>query len=183
MLHWLDPDRERAGLKYEIIRIRLIKLFACRGWGDADELADESINRVTFKVDEVAKTYQGDPSLYFYGVAHMLHFECLRSDKSKHQLPPSPPSTGETDTDAYKCLDECMSHLRARNRELVLRYHQDDGRAKISNRKLMAQELGIELSALRIRAHRIRAQLQKCVKTCLERGPKMKGFASKSHNG
>jgi DNA-directed RNA polymerase specialized sigma24 family protein len=62
-----------------------------------------------------------------------------------------------------------MSQLRARNRELVLRYYQDEKHEKISNRKLMARELGIGLAALRIRAHRIRSQLQKCVEACLER--------------
>jgi hypothetical protein len=31
LLGWLDPDRERAGDKYETVRIRLIKVFTCRG--------------------------------------------------------------------------------------------------------------------------------------------------------
>ena len=46
MLDWLDADRERAGCKYEAIRLRLIKIFTCRGCQDAEELADEAINRV-----------------------------------------------------------------------------------------------------------------------------------------
>jgi hypothetical protein len=30
LLNWLDSDRERAGQKYETIRLRLIKIFTCR---------------------------------------------------------------------------------------------------------------------------------------------------------
>ena len=32
LLDWLDPDRERAGQKYETIRLKLIKIFTSRGW-------------------------------------------------------------------------------------------------------------------------------------------------------
>lgn len=166
LLNWLDPDRERAGQKYETIRLGLIKIFACRGCRDAEELADESINRVTSKVGELAKTFRGDPSLYFYGVGHKVHLEYSSKSPLKLELPV--PTPDESETVAYDCLDECMTKLTAKNRELVLRYYQEDKRAKIDNRKQMAEELGIGLSALRIRAHRIRVPLQKCVESCLE---------------
>ena len=45
LLDWLDPDRERAGHRYETIRLRLIKIFTSRGCPEAEELADETINR------------------------------------------------------------------------------------------------------------------------------------------
>jgi hypothetical protein len=35
LLDWLDPDRERAGHKYETIRLKLIKIFTSRGDGGA----------------------------------------------------------------------------------------------------------------------------------------------------
>ena len=65
LLAWLDADRERAGRRYEEIRRRLIKILACRGCHDPEDLADEAINRVAGKVGEVAKDYSGDPALYF----------------------------------------------------------------------------------------------------------------------
>ena len=40
LLAWLDPNREKAGIKYEQIRYRLIKIFAGRGSADAEDLAD-----------------------------------------------------------------------------------------------------------------------------------------------
>ena len=50
LLAWLDPEREQAGLKYEQIRGSLIKIFTGRGCTDPEELADETINRVTAKI-------------------------------------------------------------------------------------------------------------------------------------
>jgi hypothetical protein len=38
LLDWLDPDREQAGIKYEQIRLRLIKIFTGRGCSDAEDL-------------------------------------------------------------------------------------------------------------------------------------------------
>lgn len=171
LLNWLHSDRELAGQNYEKIRLRLIKIFACRGCHEAEELADESINRVTAKVEELARTYKGDPSLYFYGVASRVYLEWVRKKSLQSQIPPpAPPEPSEaTDGDAYECFDECMDQLPEETSQLLLRYYQDEKHAKIDNRKRLAQELGLGINALRIRAHRMRMQLQKCVESCLDR--------------
>jgi hypothetical protein len=54
-----------------------------------------------------------------------------------------------------------------RNREIILSYYQDERRAKIDRRKRLAEQLKISLDALRIRAHRIRKGLEKCIASCL----------------
>jgi len=51
---------------------------------------------------------------------------------------------------------------------MILRYYTGDKQEKIVNRKKLAEEEGIELNALRIRAHRIRTQLRLCVEKCIE---------------
>jgi len=68
----------------------------------------------------------------------------------------------------HQCLEQCMRKLSDESRELVLRYYQADGRQKIEERKQLAEELGIAPNALRIRAYRIRAALQKCLEKCVE---------------
>lgn len=169
LLAWLDPDREKAGEKYEKIRIRLIKIFTCRSCIDAEGLADRTINRVSSRVADISSTYQGDPALYFYGVANKVFLEELRP------LPTIPPSVFDDspeDREAQlECLDRCLKLLSTQNRTLVLRYYAQEKRAKVLNRKTLAEELGIALNALRIRAHRIRAGLQQCVLQCLESQP------------
>ena len=165
LLAWLDPERERAGEKYEVIRARLIKVFAYRGCHTPEELADETINRVTKKIESVAESYDGDPALYFYGVAQMIHLEYLR-----RRAEPAPPAADQSEDaeQEYQCLDECLDRLTAPNRELILQYYTDESRARINNRKQLASRLGIGLNALRIRAHRVRDSLESCMEICMK---------------
>lgn len=165
LLGWLDSDREVSGRKYEEIRTRLIKLFGCRGCANSEDLADESINRVARKLPQIIDTYEGNPALYFYGVANHIHQESLR----RHQvLAPEPPPPEDEDSEKeFECLSQCLQELSADNRELVLKYYQQERKAKIDHRKDMAMRLGIAVNALRIRAYRIRVVLQECVQNCL----------------
>lgn len=168
LLHWLNPDRDLAGVKYETIRLRIIKIFTCRGCNAAEELADETINRVTLKLEGLTDTYVGEPALYFYGVANNVFLEYLR--KRPAPKSPAPPEPSDDVEREYDCLQGCMQKLSENSRELVLLYYQDNKRAKIDHRKELADRLGIAMNALRIRAHRIRKTLQGCVEQCLERG-------------
>ena len=168
LLSWLDPDRELAAAKYEQIRRRLIRLFTCRGRPDAEDLADETIDRVTLKAPEVAPGYVGDPSLYFYGVAQNVFLESLRR-KPPQAPPPPPPDPAETEEAELedRCLERCMGELAPGSRELLIEYYGDDGRAKIDHRKELAVRLGVAQNALRIRVHRHRMSLQECLRRCL----------------
>jgi DNA-directed RNA polymerase specialized sigma24 family protein len=170
LLAWLDPDRERAGARYEAIRARLIKVFTCRGCHEAEELADETINRVTSRLFDIGERYQGDPALFFYGVAKRVYQEYGgRRFKFTEPLPDSLAAPGSESVEAeYACLEACMEQLPRPQRDLVLRYYRDDKRAKIEGRRKLAESLGIAPNALRIRAHRIRAALHDCVRACLE---------------
>jgi RNA polymerase sigma factor (sigma-70 family) len=165
LLAWLDPAREEAGRKYEDIRRRLITIFTCRGCCEAEDLADETINRVSKKLKEIQSNYSGDPARYFYGVANKVHMEYVR------RKPPQPPPPPRDDADEiekeYGCLEQCIQKLTPNNRVLVLQYYQEEKRVKIDHRKQLAEQFGIALNALRIRAFRIRASLQECVQGCV----------------
>lgn len=166
LLGWLDPNRETAALKYETVRLRLIKIFACRGCSEAEDLADETINRVTSKLPDIQPGFEGDPARYFYAVAKKILLE-----HSRPKTAPPPPLAESDDQETelmYQCLELCLEKLTPVNRELVLGYYQEEKHAKIENRKILAAQLGIALNALRIRAHRIRAWLQLCVKQSLQ---------------
>jgi DNA-directed RNA polymerase specialized sigma24 family protein len=165
LLTWLHPSREEAGQRYEDIRLRLIKIFSCRGCSDAEDLADETINRVASKLDEIVPGFAGEPARYFYGVANKVHLESLR----RRPVPELPSLAVETDEveKEFGCLEQCIGLLTTENRTLVLAYYQDEKQAKIDHRKKLAEQLGIAVNALRIRAFRIRAALQECVTKCL----------------
>src|SRR5215831_14124821 len=168
LLLWLNPDREQAGRKYEEIRRKLITILTCRGCTCPEDLTDETMNRVTRKVPEIVDNYVGDPSLYFYGVAHKVHLEWIRRSGRTLVPPPVPDPLEETEQE-YECLEQCMERLTSKSRELVLEYYQEERKAKIDRRKQLADRLGIGVNALRIRAHRIRANLQECVFECVKR--------------
>jgi RNA polymerase sigma factor (sigma-70 family) len=166
LLDWLDPDRDQAGMKYEQIRSGLIKYFTFHAPCDAEDLADETINRVINRLPEIGFLVDGDRARYFYGVARKVQLEYSRRKS------PQPPQENINDSERleneHNCLEQCIRKLSPENRKLVLRYYQADGRQKIELRKQLAEELGIAPNALRIRAYRIRAELQKCLEKCIE---------------
>ena len=171
LLAWLHPDRNEAGKRYEEIRRRLIRILTCRGCTCPEDLADETIDRVAKKVPEVVPNYVGEPALYFLGVAHNVFREWVRT---RHvPVPPSPPNDSPPNDSEEKerwdeCLEECMQLLTMGNRELILRFHQGQGRPKIQRRREIADGMSIGLNALRIRVCRIRKILKKCVEDCVE---------------
>src|ERR1041384_3091240 len=156
LLAWLSPNREQAGEKYEHIRHSLIKLYTWQGYSDAEDLADETINRVTFKLAELREGYVGDPALYFYGVARKMMAELHRREAARASLREDELEDRQPDDDVnefeavYECLDACIKKLSPANRKLVLRYYQKEKKAKIDFRREVAQQLGIEINNLRL---------------------------------
>ena len=165
LLNWLDADRERAGFLYEQIRWRLITILASRGCTLAEELADETIDRVARRVTDIHETYRGDKALYFLGVMNNVHHEYLRR--------PPPPRLIQTAEDVqareeiHLCLDNCLAQLAPYSRQLIEHYYAANKQAKIDLRKVIAREMGIKASSLRLRALRIREKLQTCIERCL----------------
>ena len=167
LLDWLDSDREQAALKYEKIRRSLIKIFTGRGCVEPEDLADETINRVTSKLKEIGKEFSGDRARYFFGVANKVHLEHLR--KKIPQAMPPPAADSDRIELEYNCLERCIERLTKNSRDLLLRYHGAEGRGETEHRRALAEELGIAPNALRIRAYRIRMALKECLEKCIER--------------
>jgi DNA-directed RNA polymerase specialized sigma24 family protein len=183
LLKWLDADdRDRAGVKYEEIRHSLLKILTWNGCHEAEELADQAINIVTDKIDEISETFgrDDDPALYFYGVARKLRLESIRRAKLRAPLPediiaetPPPDLTGdelEHSERINECLKRCVAALSPLNRETALAYYRYSKQAKIVNRKALAEEAGVTMGNLRVKLYRIRLSLEKCIRQCLEEG-------------
>ena len=167
LLAWLDSDREQAALKYEKIRHALINFFQGRGCLDPEDLADETINRVTRKLKEIEKDFTGDRTRYFFGVAKMVYMEHQR--RKLPQVVPAPPNDPNRIELEYNCLERCIDRLSKEDRDLLLRYYGAERRKETEHRRAQAEELGIAPNALRIRAYRIRQALKECVEKCVER--------------
>jgi DNA-directed RNA polymerase specialized sigma24 family protein len=172
LLAFLDADRHRAGLQYETIRRRLVRLFEWRGFGNAEDLADETFNRVARRIQEGTEVRSTDPYGYFCGVAHLLSKEVARraarerAALEREEWQPAAVADDEPDDDdRLACLRHCLQKLPDDQRQLVLRYHQENDH--IRSRQTLSQDLGIPMNALRIRVHRVRRKLEDCVGQCL----------------
>jgi DNA-directed RNA polymerase specialized sigma24 family protein len=167
LLAWLDPDRDAAGRKYEVIRSGLVRIFVSKGLSDAESMADEVINRVAARVPEIGPGYVGEPAAYFRGVARNLLLESWRRKEVATDNPPERHLKPSEPDDEYECLLRCLKFLPREKRELVLDYHAYEGADKIATHRAMAQELSVSENALRIQAHRLRARLEQCVTECV----------------
>jgi DNA-directed RNA polymerase specialized sigma24 family protein len=177
LLLWLDVDRERAGEKYEKIRSASIKRFRQLGCQQAaEELANETFDRVAKLLPEVILKYHGDPEPYFFSVAYYVYKEHLRKpiimSLSSLDFPhPNLPSTQEVFNKELldTCLTHCIERLTPANRTMIKEYYRGERMEKIRLRKALAEQMGIQLTNLRLRAQRIRTGLKKCILDCMER--------------
>lgn len=182
LLGWLDEDREIAGEKYEKIRQKLLKLFKWRNCTPEADYADITINRVTRRVFEGAEVSREKPYLYFHGIALNVVREFWRGQLKNKQVDfesiasiefaaESPAQAMEAEfeerrkANLYACMNRCLQQLPDDMREFIVKYHQ--GERKKDVRKIMAEEQKVGLNVLRIRACRIRADLEKCVTRCV----------------
>lgn len=169
LLALLDPETDRAARKYHQLRRRLVRLFEWRGARFPEDLSDETILRVARRLEDGVEIRADDPFRYFCGVAHLVFKEVLRERRRERHLqdpgnwPQSQGEDAEPDDERMDVLQECLDRLAPDQRDLILDYHEGERRERIENRREIAEQLGIPLNALRIRVHRIRSKLERCV--------------------
>lgn len=180
LLAWLDPDRESAGAKYETIRKTLIQIFTWRGCRNAEDLADETVNRVIKRLPGlIEKGYSGEKERYFYGVAQNVIHEHFRREARYADLTANYPA-GEFNSDDEEnrlmksCLGHCLQQLSEEDQELFLSYHQYDKKTKIEDRKQLAESMGMEIRQLRSKIFDIRLVLAECIRRCVRRKGQIK---------
>lgn len=168
----LDSDPKRAAIAYQRLHERVSGLFQWWGAASAAEtLADQALDRVARKLEEGVVIHAGSFGAYVRGVARMVFYESGRRGgeqrplRDANGLPAPPPE--EDSGEALACLDRCLATLGSEARSLILGYY--GGGKKSEVRQRLAGELGISLTALRIRTHRLRQTLERCVAACLER--------------
>ena len=176
LLQWLDSNPEQAALKYEKTRTRLITFFAGGDCGcEAERLADEAFDRVSqkLKAGQVSESHGRDKTFYFLGFAKNIRHEYLRQLKpaeiTSRVIGSNPDNNNEHTEQELECLDGCMDELTKENRWLVIEYYYFEKSAKIEHRRKIANQLEIDVKALRLRIYRIREQLKPCLESCLDR--------------
>jgi hypothetical protein len=91
-------------------------------------------------------------------VAKKIYLEYIRATAVR-PAPPRPEIKEDLE-ESLRHLDYALSKLTEADRELILSYYREDGRCKVDHRKVLADQLGLHLNALRLRVYRIRSQLR-----------------------
>lgn len=180
LLEWLDEGAGSSGQSYLELRRRLVAYFDRKDCPAPDDLADETLNRVARRLDELGTIDIEAPAKYCYIIARHVFLENLRERQNYRLLDDAAPQTvtSPPDPDDEKvvrekmldCLEGCTKTIDAAKRDLILRYYIGKQQVKIKNRQALARELGISVNALSIRACRIREKLGACVKQCVSTG-------------
>jgi len=174
LLVWFDSDRERAGEKYEMMRLKLLEHFEHWGCVSPEDYTDETFNRVARKIEEGKEIH--NPDGYFYRVARMIFREGWRKEKKvqviREHSQPRPNPNEPDESDKVRCAKQCLQSLPPESRELLEEYYEHyegEGGRQIEIRQTLARRLRITPNALHIRASRLRKKMEDCILECLKR--------------
>ncbi len=174
LLDLLDADRENAGVKYESLRLRLIKFFEWRNCEMSEELTDIVFDRVLRKIAEGEQIQS--VTAYSATVSQFVFKEYLRSNERQNQLIEDAPEIQNLTQKVYaeddkktlrlSCLDKCLAEFSTENRKFIIAYYDTDETTMIASRKRLADELNSTLNTIRIKACRLKGKLENCTKLC-----------------
>jgi DNA-directed RNA polymerase specialized sigma24 family protein len=182
LLAWLDDGTESHGERYLEMRRRLVSYFDRRNRPAADELADETLNRVARTLEHDGAIATRPPARYCYIVARFVLLEDLRQerrhvglDETRMNVNGRARLADARHDEALReqrldGLDRCLEQLKPEQRMLIVEYYRDAGRQKIEHRRALADRLGLSMNALAIRASRIRDALSTCLERCRTSG-------------
>ncbi len=176
LLARLDPDATEAGRKYEVLRLKIEKFLHWQGCREshAENLADTTLDRIASKIDggEVIENINA----YAVTVARFVWFEFSRKNKedatddfSGNTEAVDGESHDESD-ERIGCLRKCLVHLDLTDddRKMIVEYYDVEAGEKLKQtRRKLAESLGVEQNALRVRAFRLRARLEDCITKCV----------------
>lgn len=171
-------SREEAAVRYESLRLRLVRYFTWERCPFPEERADEAMNRVARRLNEGEAILNIEQ--YAAGVARLLAKESVTEQIRQQRAYSAWASSragernGQPDAEfEAHCLEQCLQEvLTPDERDFLLEYYQGDRQVRIQSRQRMAARLGIGLNALRNRALRLRDKLDVCLRDRLQRpGP------------
>src|SRR5664279_1614966 len=135
LLLCFDADADKAWIQYDLIRRKLIKFFECYNCWPPEEYADEVLDRIAKKSD--IRKIRDIPS-FAVGIARNLRFEDRKKRQRLTHFEESPEGEAsvadphdyhmeiveQIDAEVrFHCLQECLTALRTRDRDLALDYY------------------------------------------------------------
>jgi len=177
LLNRLDPEPDAAGEKYLDLRTKIVHILRWRGCEDwaADDLADVAIDRIVAKLEagELIENLAG----FAAGITRFVWLEYSRSRKENAVGDDLPNIEVRFDVTRFddvepriRCMRSCLGTptINAEDRRLILGYYDlDPGEKAKESRRRLATTFGVTVDTLRVRACRLRSQLETCVNKCV----------------
>lgn len=176
LLRLLDPDRNQAGEKYETLRLKLAQFFRARACPAVDDLADEVFDRLARKIAEGEEIRNVNG--YCLGIARLVWLESNRDPEARWTSFDElivVPFVAEDEIERKSrlaCFNHCLRELPEADGALLVEYCSCEHGSRSEDRQMIADNLRVPISALRIRVHRIKAKFGQCFDTCLAQGLK-----------
>lgn len=174
LLTLLDAEPEIASARYIELREKLVRILLWKGCPEvaADSLADSVLDRIAVKLD--AGEAVSDLAAYASGVLRFVWLEYLRKSKevaSGDDLPEIAVNDEIADDpdNRLACLRSCMVEIcrGAVDQRLIVGYYDTTANEKNKEaRRMLAEDLGLSATALRVRACRLRDKLETCINDC-----------------
>jgi DNA-directed RNA polymerase specialized sigma24 family protein len=165
LLDALDMNREKAISAYETMQKKLIKYFEWNGCWRAEECADETIDRVAMKIEELGKQIRAaDKFSFALGVAIHVLQEYAKQARNLVADDGRATKVANDDHEASESemitlLKECIEWLVPKQRDLIRRYYWES-----DQRVALAEELGLTMNGLYTEAFRVKEALHDCMK-------------------
>ncbi|SRR6266849_6621833 len=173
LLQRLHPNRNCAGEKYEDLRWQLAKFFEWNCGCRAEDLVDETLDRVARRLQELEIP---DVVSFAWGVAQNVRLEAMKTAARMVPIPDRPNEEGfpvdssnfehhiheRLELDQWRRrLQACIQRLSPEDRKLFLAYHHPES-TSIGMRQKLASHLGITMNTLRVRVNRLRYKVEQC---------------------
>lgn len=179
LLACLDPVRETAAERYELLRLKLVKTFAWKGCpaAEADALADAVLDRAALKIagGERVKNI----GAYAAEISRFVWLEHLRRRREDAAGDDLPEVAVEADIEILRdpdlrlrCLRKCLAEVVPSDvdRMLIVGYYDTEASGKNKdNRKNLADKLNVSMTTLKVKACRLRSRLEACINECAAR--------------
>lgn len=171
LMNWLHTDYDTATELYFDIHQKLVFYFLIRECAEAEELADETFDRVMVKLSEEEIVHDGSPLRYFYSIAKFIHQEYERNKNLQLEEAILFDREAEIfDENEEKeilqnqdYLKKCVSTLKTPDRKLLMEYYGVESGRELEKREDIAKKNNLTTNSLRVKIFRLRNKLKKCV--------------------
>ncbi len=169
----LASEADESTVKYTELRNSLVRYFQIKGDADADEAADETLDRVALKLSQNAPV--DNVTNYSFGAARLIFLERLRKAEKtfkaerefyKHRTS----DENAAPQDDFRFFRECFDRLNEPERRILIDYFADLPFFKLTDyREKLSREYDVSLINLRVKIYRLRVRLEDCLKNKLSK--------------